>query len=81
MEPIISLFDKETGTTLGTITEEQLQFLIDHLEEEGVEDQDYYIDKSTVDFLKAKVAAYAELMKLLSDALGAGEGMEIKWSR
>ncbi len=41
MEPRITLYDKETGTVLGTITEEQLQFLKDHLVEEGLGDQDY----------------------------------------
>ena len=42
MESKITLFDKKTGTTLRTITEEQLQFLKDHLVEEGLGDQDYY---------------------------------------
>ncbi len=33
------LYDKDTGAWLGTITEEQLQFLIDQLKEESSEDQ------------------------------------------
>ncbi len=80
MEPTITLYDKETGTTLDLITEEQLQFLIDHLVEEGVGDQDYYIDKRTVDFLKTK-GADDGLVDLLLHALESREGMEIKWSR
>jgi hypothetical protein len=33
-DPMIQLHDKDTGAPLGSITEAQLQFLIDQLEEE-----------------------------------------------
>ena len=36
---MIALRDKDTGADLGTITEEQLQFLVDQLEEEYAEDR------------------------------------------
>ena len=40
---MIQLHEKETGVFVGTITEAQLQFLIDQLEEESADDTDYYI--------------------------------------
>src|SRR5207249_4463765 len=46
---MIQLYDKETGASLGAITEEQLQFLADQLEEESPQDQDYYINEPTLD--------------------------------
>ena len=37
---MIQLHDKDTGTWIGTITEDNLQYLIDQLEEEsGVSDE------------------------------------------
>ena len=39
---MIKLSDKKNGAPLGTISEDDLQFLIDHLEEEWAEDTDYY---------------------------------------
>jgi hypothetical protein len=37
---------------LGEITEEQLQFLIDHLEEESSDDQDYYLNRATLEIFE-----------------------------
>ena len=45
------LYDAESGELIGTITAEELQFLFEQLEEEGVEDQDYYIDRTTLEWL------------------------------
>ena len=72
------LKNKETGRTLGRITDEQLQFLIDHLEEESSEDQDYYINQATIDMLKEK-GADKELVSFLEQALQGEEGVEIEW--
>ncbi len=51
---MIRLRIKETGTELGSITEEDLQFLIDNLEEEWEEDQDYYLNRQTLEMLKGR---------------------------
>ena len=48
---MIQLHDKETGKAVGAITEDQLQFLKDRLEEESAKDQDYYINEDTIDSL------------------------------
>ncbi len=36
---MISVSDKASGTDVGTITDAQLQILVDHLEETDVDDQ------------------------------------------
>jgi hypothetical protein len=77
---MIQLHEKETGVFLGTITDAQLQFLIDQLEEESPDDRDYYIDHATLDLLEA-VGAEADLLGLLRQALGTRAGIEIVWSR
>ncbi len=77
---MIEIRDKETGKMLGSATEEQLQFLIDNLEEEYVGDQDYYINSATLDMFEEK-GIDAGLLKLLRNALGTKEDMEIEWSK
>jgi hypothetical protein len=77
---VIEIRDKETGKPLGTISEEQLQFLIDNLEEEYAEDMDYYINAATLDMFEER-GIDAGLLKLLRDALGIREDMEIVWSK
>ena len=73
------LRDKETGTTLGNISEQQLQFLIDQLEEESTDDTDYYISKDSLEMF-AEQGADPQLLELLQRALGDREAMEIEWS-
>jgi hypothetical protein len=77
---MIQLHDRETGVFLGTITAAQLQFLIDQLEEESIDDTDYYIDQATLELFE-EVGAEADLLALLRQALGTREGIEIVWSR
>ena len=54
---MIQIFDKQTGSALGSISDDQFQFLADHLEEEGKQDDDYYLNATTVDFLEGAGAA------------------------
>jgi len=77
---MIQLRDKDTGSVLGDITEEQLQFLIDNMEEESSEDTDYYLNRSMLEMLQEKDPD-PELMALLAAALGDREDMEIEWIR
>ena len=53
---MIQLHDKDTGTWIGTITEDNLQYLIDQLEEESREDKDYYINETTLDIFEERGA-------------------------
>ena len=77
---MIHLFDDETGAPVGTITEDQLQYLTDQLEEESAEDTDYYINRDTLDIFEQDGADPA-LLKVLRVALGTRDEMEIRWER
>lgn len=77
---MIELRDKETGRSLGSITENQLQFLIDQLEEESSSDTDYYLNSATLDMFTDN-GIDPQLLALLRGALGNREDMEIEWTR
>lgn len=77
---MIRLYDNVAQTPLGDITEEQLQFLIDHLEEESSEDRDYYINRATLQMFQ-QAGADAALVDLLQRGLGDRSDMEIRWER
>ncbi len=77
---MIDLYNNATQELIGSITEAELQVLIDGLEEESSEDQDYYITAVTIDFL-ADGRATDHLVNLLRKALGGQEGVEIRWQR
>ena len=66
------------GTQIGTITAEQLQFLVDHLEEEGLEDQDYAITPMTLAYLEGE-GADPTVIEMLRKALGGREEMTFAW--
>jgi hypothetical protein len=72
------LYNVDSGDPIGEISDEQLQFLIDELEEEDEEDQDYYIDKDTLEMLREHGADPA-LIDLLTAAMGDAEDIEIAW--
>ncbi|MBI3998272.1 MAG: galactosyldiacylglycerol synthase [Armatimonadetes bacterium] len=75
---MIKLTDAGTRVTLGTITEAQLRQLIETLEEESQEDQDYYINQATIALLEER-GADASLVDLVRRALGEREEMDILW--
>lgn len=77
---MIKLYDNESGEALGEITEEQLDFLIDQLEEESSEDDDYYINQDTLDML-SEAGASDELLEMLQEAIGDDGEAEIRWER
>ena len=61
---MFTIYDEATDAIYGTLDEMQLQFLMDHLEEESAEDTDFYINQATVDMLEQD-GADAALVKLL----------------
>ncbi|HEU0074249.1 MAG TPA: galactosyldiacylglycerol synthase [Dehalococcoidia bacterium] len=63
---------------VGELSEEQLDFLVDNLEEEWPEDRDYYINRPMLDLLKQR-GADATLVHLLTQALGDREEVDILW--
>jgi hypothetical protein len=74
---MINLYNRETGELIGAISEAQLEFLRVHLEEEGVDDPDYYVDLNTIELLEQE-GADASLTTLLRAAVG-DEGIEIEF--
>ena len=46
---MIDLYNGDTNALLGEITEQDLNVLVDALEEESSEDQDYYITPETIE--------------------------------
>ena len=77
---MITVYDNETGEKFGTITLEELKFLQDNLEEEWLEDHDYYINLDTLDMFTERGIDEA-LMDLLRQGLRGRTEMEIRWSR
>jgi hypothetical protein len=77
---MIDVYNNETDELMGSITEADLKVLIDGLEEESEEDQDYYIDQATIDVL-GDGRATEHLLGLLRKALGSAQGVEIRWER
>ncbi len=77
---MIDLHDKATHQLIGSITEAALQVLVDALEEESLDDRDYYIDAATIDVV-ADGRATDHLVTLLRAALGAKDGVDIRWQR
>ena len=63
---------------VGELSEEQLDFLVDNLEEEWPEDRDYYINRAMLDILKQR-GADATLVHMLTQALGDREEVDILW--
>lgn len=77
---MITLFETDSGTPIGTISEDDLSTLVELLEEESSDDADYYFEAGTIDLLEEEGAS-AELVALLRKALGTNDGVEISWTR
>jgi hypothetical protein len=77
---MIHLYNDATGQLLGAITEADLKVLMDVLEEESSDDRDYYIDRGTIDVI-GDGRATDHLLKILRDAVGEGDGVDIRWDR
>jgi hypothetical protein len=77
---MVKLYDAKTSVPVGEITEGQLQFLVDHLEETTTDDQDYWIDVPTLAMLRSE-GADEELVAMLAKGLGGRPGYEVRWER
>ena len=77
---MIKLRNKQTGEDLGTLTDGQLQFLINELEEENKNDQDYWLHRSQIEIFNEK-GTDPFLVKMLETALGEGDEVEVVWER
>ncbi|MBA3453326.1 MAG: galactosyldiacylglycerol synthase [Deltaproteobacteria bacterium] len=68
----------DTDDAIGTISDAQLKFLTEQLEVEHGEDQDYFIDRETLELMSDN-GADAELLALLEKAIGDDDEMKIAW--
>jgi hypothetical protein len=75
---MIELRNKKTSARIGNISEDDLSFLIDMLEEEDSQDRDYWIDQTTIDYFEENGCS-DHLLEMLKDALGDNQGIEIEW--
>ena len=74
------LYEKQTGQFLGTVSDADIQSLIDQLEEEHQTDEDYFIDSATIDLLE-EAGASASLVSMLRGAVGSSEGIDVRYER
>ena len=77
---MFTLSVKDTGAFLGTIDDADLQVLVDQLEEEHEQDTDYFVCPATIEILAANGASRG-LLKILKDAVGTSEGVEVSWKK
>ena len=75
-----SVYNKKTGALLGAVSDEDVKCLVDVLEEEDSKDVDYVIDLDTVDILEDNGAS-VDLVQMLRAAIGASEGVDIRWEK
>jgi hypothetical protein len=78
---MIDLYHAETNALIGNVTDAELQFLMDGLEEESPSDRDYFIDQNTIDMLTEDGRATDHLLQLLRKAVGTSDGVDIRWQR
>lgn len=75
----IRLSEKDSGRTLGNISEADFQMLVDYMEEESSKDQDYYVEHTAIDALES-LGASADFVALLRGAVGESEGVDVVWA-
>ena len=78
---MVKVYNKSTNELLGRINEDELAFLQDQLEEEGLEDRDYYLRKETIDEFASSVGATEHLVTVLKTGLRNDDAVEIRWER
>lgn len=71
--------DSTKRVSLGTISDEDLDFLAANLEEEFEEDVEYFIDMDTIDYLREQGASDRLLAMLQKALASAEEGVEIAY--
>jgi ABC-type uncharacterized transport system substrate-binding protein len=77
---MVYIYNKSSNDLIGEISEDDLQFLIDQMEEESMKDKDYSITNMEISYFSENGAS-AELIALLRKALGEQSEVIILWSR
>jgi hypothetical protein len=78
---MVKVFNKTTNELLGRISEDELAFMKDQLEEESLGDTDYYLRKETIDEFASSAGATEHLVNVLRAGLRNDEAIEIRWER
>ncbi|MCX5742431.1 MAG: galactosyldiacylglycerol synthase [Proteobacteria bacterium] len=68
----------DTGDVIGKVTDKHVAFLVAQLEEENEDDQDYFIDKDTLELMSDN-GIDPELLAMLEKAMGDDDSMDIAW--
>jgi hypothetical protein len=76
----VHLFDMATEQEIGLLSDEQFQFLQQHLEAEGPDDDDYYINRETLDLFQEQGGDPA-VVGMLRTAMGARADIDVRWQR
>jgi hypothetical protein len=74
------LYDTQSGTFLGNVSDVDIQFLVEQLEEEHGADEDYFIDTSAIELLE-EAGGSAVLIGVLRKAVGDSEGIEVRYEK
>jgi processive 1,2-diacylglycerol beta-glucosyltransferase len=75
---MIRLYDNENEKEVGALTEAQLEFLIEELTEESLDEYTYNIDASVIGYLEGS-GADPDLIALLRRVLGSRTSMELRY--
>lgn len=78
---MVKVFNKATDELLGRINDDELAFLQDQLEEDRLNDNDYYLRRETIDEFAASAGATEHLVNVLRTGLRNDESIEIRWER
>jgi hypothetical protein len=73
------LYNEQNGAFIGTLSDADLEVLVDQLEEEDQTDADYFIDGATIDLLEENGASES-LVTMLRAAVGSSEGIDVRWT-
>ena len=76
----IRISEKDTGYSLGEVSEEDFALLTGHMEEESSTDNDYFVESLAIAELEDQGAS-ADFIALLRKAVGISEGIDIVWTR
>jgi hypothetical protein len=78
----VRLFDEATGKEVGRISESELKVLCEALEEEGPDDNDFWINDDEIDDLACRPGATRHLIAVLRTAVaGRRDGIDIAFQR
>lgn len=76
----VRISEKETGRSIGEISDGDLEILIGHMEEESSRDQDYFVETTAIDALE-RLGASTAFVSMLRGAVGSSDGVDIVWFR